>query len=171
MSETQAILRVWEFNYLDVPKAFRGVKEEHLHIRPAPNTIAISEIAAHIADCEANAILRILLKKPKRQWGIQSVFFDTHNWYPPAILAQPTRPELLAMNVSQVVKELHRVHTFVREAVKDYDMPADMKLGKAWGGEPTIRSHLSYVGYHVAYHVEQIYLTRHLLGERTPGQA
>lgn len=171
MNETKLLLKFWEFSYLDVPKALKDVQEEHLHVRLRPNALAISEIAAHISYCEAQAILGILLGKPKEQWGIQSPLFDDRSWYPPEILARPIRPELQAISVSDVVTEFNRVHAFIRAAVQGYGVPADAELKGAWGNEPTVRSHLSYVGYHVAYHVGQIYLTRHLLGETTPEQA
>jgi hypothetical protein len=171
MGEIQTLLKFWEFSYLDVSNALKDVQEEHLHVRLEPNALAISEIVAHISYCEAQAILSILLGKPKERWGIQSPLFDDRNWYPPEILARPIRSELQALSISDVATEFNRVHEFVRAAAQGYDVPAATELKGAWGNEPTVRSHLSYVGYHVAYHVGQIYLTRHLLGETTPEQA
>lgn len=84
------------------------MSEEHLHVRPAPRTIAICEIAAHIASCEASAMLGILLGNHRERWGIESVLFDDRYLYPPRILKHPLDAALQALSVAEVAEELDR---------------------------------------------------------------
>lgn len=170
MSKSKALIAVLDHNYSEIGDAFDGIDAAHLHKRPtADGTLAISEIAAHISYCEAYAIHKVLLGKSRREWGLESPFFHSRNSYPPQMLEHPIHPKLVDYSAPDVLGEVKRIHQHCMDRLATFDKSADLELEGAWGWGNTIGSHLSYLVYHVAYHVGQIYLTRHFFGETTPG--
>lgn len=168
MSEFQTLVSTWERMSLDQTEAFEGIEDEHLHRRPAPEAPSISEIAAHIAYDDALLFLGTILGLPIEKWGIDSPFIDERYQYPPHFLSSPIKQELLSMNSTQIRDELQRVKDFIKEQLRNVDAPIDKALQTSWGATRTVWEIATYAIYHTAYHMGQIYLTRHIFGEKTP---
>jgi hypothetical protein len=166
MSEMQAIIQMLDHNYIDTRNVFRGLEEKHLHMRPIPRTLAISEIAAHIAYCEAKAVFGRLFNLSRKSWGVTSPFFYSKYSYPSNMYTSPVRPELLEMSVAEARDELFRIHELVMTKLHDFEGNPDDELEGAWGKGKTVRNHLSYLVFHVAYHTGQLFLTRQFLREK-----
>ncbi|MBI1731044.1 DinB family protein [Candidatus Acetothermia bacterium] len=166
MSEVKAIIEMLDHNYIDTRNAFRGLEEKYLHVRPIPRTLAISEIAAHIAYCEAQAVFGRLFGLPRKSWSVTSPFFYSKYSYPPNMYTTPIRQELLEMGVAEVRDELFRIHQLVMAKLHDFEGTPEERLKGAWGRGKNVRNHLSYLVFHVAYHTGQLFLTRQFLREK-----
>ncbi len=168
MSETAVLLSALDSAYRDAHLAFSGIREENLHRRPGPNILALSEQAVHIAQCEALILLGGVLQKPPSEWGITSPLLDERYNYPPNALAHPVPEALLKLSAEEVYAEMKKVHHQIMESLKGFGKGADEIVLTPWGENWSVRECLNYAVYHVAYHIGQVYCTRHFLGEEPP---
>jgi hypothetical protein len=168
VTEVETLLSCIESAYRDARLAFSGIREENLHRRPSPTVLALSEQASHIAQCEALILLGGLLQKPPPEWGITSPLLHERYDYPPRALAHPIPDALLKLSPGEIYPEMERVHRYVMEALKGFNRQAEEVILAPWGEEWSVREYLSYAGYHVAYHIGQVYCIRHFFGEETP---
>lgn len=171
MIEYQSIVDSLEFNYLDADRALDGVEPSHLHVRINPQTLSISEQVAHIAYCEALGVFGFLDERSQDEWPVESRLLQPTFWYPPEMLNSPIHNDLVTMDLSAIKSEWQNVHRSVVARLRELEQTVDAPMPKAWAPDKTVGGHLRYLSYHVAYHVGQIYLMRHLLGETTPEQA
>jgi hypothetical protein len=168
MDEWKTLLLVWHDSYRDVEMAFEGLRDEHVHTRIAPGVMAISEMAAHLARSEASITLRYLLGKPAEAWRDDSVLLHDRFGWPPDLLLMPVDEQLARMSADEVKSELLRVHAVCYQAVERAEIDLDTQFDDGWHEVKTARARLLYAGYHVPYHVGQIYMVRHVLGDSTP---
>ena len=162
---TQTLIEAWDNSYRDVEEALGGIDPDHLHIRPAPGTIAISELIAHIASTEAQIVVQYIVGH--RMDSCNSPIVQEDLVYPPRFSGEPIRASLSSLSLSELKSELEQVHHLCYEAIKDLELPTEHVFDDDWADTP-LGERLEYAAYHVAYHIGQIFLTRHMLGEETP---
>ena len=161
---TAALVRAWDWSYVDFEQAFEGMSLETLHCRPNGRIISIAEIAAHTVYSEASIVLRYLLGVPKEGWGEDIMLKDPYGW-PPSILEGPPSSALLRMGVEDVRQAWLGHHRRFVSALEGFDLPPGHRFEDEWSpAAPDVETRLRFAAYHVAYHIGQIYTTRHLLG-------
>jgi len=148
--------------------ALDGISPEHLHQRPAPGLISISEQIAHLMRSESSIIGRYIFNEPKTVWAADFMTQFPYGW-PPDTLLKPVDPRLEALSIADLRLHLDANHIRLLNRARTLELPPDHHFQDDWSGPaPTLEVRLRFAAYHVAYHVGQIYQTRHLLGEITP---
>lgn len=162
-------LKILELGYFEVTEAFRGLPDENVWKRPAPQLLSIGELAGHIAYWEALRFAGENGAKPETDpphIHVESPLLDRRFMYYPKTIATPPSPQHLGMTAEQVCNELLRVH---REAIAYFKANTpDLETKTAgWPSNFTYAQFLEYASFHIAYHTGQMYSVRHLLGETT----
>jgi hypothetical protein len=164
----QTLIRAWDWSYVDVDMAFDGLSDEVLHRRPNHHIPSIAEMVAHTAYSEASIILRYLLGIPKEEWPGHFMLRDPYGW-PPRLLAEDPKPELLALSAQEVKAAWLNHHRRFRDAMEGFALPASTRFTDEWSeAAPDVETRLRFAAYHVGYHVAQIYSNRHFFGDETP---
>lgn len=165
--EVRNLIEAWHWMYFETDLVLGGIKDEHLHLRPGANLIAISEHLAHVARSEASIICRYLAGQQDAEWQTSVLTKDIFGW-PPTMLEQPIDPDLAAMGLSEIAAEYLNLHERCYQVALTLDLSPDHVFDDAWERVTTVRDRLRIAAYHVAYHAGQIYSVRHMLGEDTP---
>jgi hypothetical protein len=167
-SVVSTLIRAWHWSYVDVDMAFEGLSPEVLHRRPNDRIASIAEIVAHTAYSEASIVLRYLLGVPKADWPDHVMLRDPYGW-PPRILAELPKRELVAMTPEEVMASWLQHHDYFLSAMADFSVPHDHRFTDEWSeAAPDVETRLRFAAYHVGYHVAQIYSNRHFFGDDTP---
>ena len=158
-------LTLFEQDYFQLAKALKGLADENVWSRPAEGLLSIGELAGHIAYWEAvnlagegEGLEKGRLSSPlvDRRFS----YYDTTIRTAPSVLH-------LSMTAEQVHKELVRVHEDSLACFRSLN-PDLESTPPGWPDRYNYRTLLDYQVFHVAYHTGQIYIARHLLGDRTP---
>ena len=164
----ETLIRAWDWSYVDVDMAFEGLTSEVLHRRPNDRIPSIAEMTAHTAYSEASIILRYLLGIPKEEWPEHLMLRDPYGW-PPRILAEPPRAELLALSAEEVKGAWLEHHRHFIKAMDAFPLSLEHRFSDEWSeAAPDVETRLRFAAYHVGYHVAQIYSNRHFFGDDTP---
>lgn len=166
-NEVRGLIETWHWMYFETDLVLGGIAAEHLHQRPAPNLLAISEHLAHVARSEASIVFRYLLGRPDEEWQTSVLTRDVFGW-PPTMLEKPIEEDLASLTLAEIAGEYLSLHDRCYRAALTLELPADHAFEDAWDRVTTVRDRLRIAAYHVAYHAGQIYSARHLLGEDTP---
>jgi len=168
MDAKRALIEAWHWSYVDFDMVFEGLSQDHLHVRPGPGTISISEMCAHLLRSEASIVLRYLFGEPAEFWEDHFMLKAPYGW-PPDILEAPIDPRLQAMTVEETKLMVYDRHERIYQRAFTLDLPLDHKFDDEWSTPaPTVEVRLRFAAYHVAYHAGQMYQNRHLLGNPTP---
>lgn len=164
----QTLIDAWNWSYIDMADALDEIAPEHLHLRPSPDLICISEQIAHLMRSESSIIGRYIFNEPESVWAANFLTQPPYGW-PPDILLAPVDPRLKSLSQADLKQHLDANHQRLLEKAQTLDLPPGHPFQDDWSGPaPTLEVRLRFAAYHVAYHVGQIYQTRHLLGEITP---
>ncbi len=166
-NEVRSLIETWHWMYFETDLVLGGIAEEHLHQRPGPNLLAISEHLAHVARSEGSIICRFLLGQPPEAWQTSVLTRDVFGW-PPTMLERPVDPDLASLPLAELTAEYLNLHERCYRAALALELPGDHAFDDAWDRVITVRDRLRIAAYHVAYHCGQIYSVRHMLGEDTP---
>ncbi len=161
----EASLKLVEVGYFEVQFAFEGLANEHVWLRPAPVLLSIGEIAGHLAYWEA---VRLAGEGDDlSKCRIASPLVDNRFRYHEATVATPPSEQHLALTAEQVHAELLRVHQESLAHFRALNPAPDARIPGCPSGF-TYAEYLEYAGFHIAYHVGQMYSARHLLGDTPP---
>lgn len=173
----ETYLSMMDEGYYEADCAFRGLADANVWKRPAPGLLSVGELAGHMAYWEAVRLTReseepidIAIEGERlpdlTRLHVNSPLIDHRFRYHPETLTSAPSKEHFQMTAEMVGSELQRVHressAYFQEQRHDIDIPL-----VGWPGNPTYRAILSYLCFHIGYHVGQIYTVRHLLGENT----
>ncbi len=150
--------------YVELDRAFNGLRDKHLWKRPAPPLLSVGELAGHIAYWQA--VRMAGQGEDVSACKVVSPLVDARFRDYDSSLENPPSGAVLALTAAQVRDELMRVH---RETVAHF-RALDPNLSHVPRGHPARFSYgamLTYRVFHTAYHTGQIYSVRHLLGEKT----
>lgn len=162
------LIEAWHWSYVDFDMIFEGLAEKHLHARPGPGALSISEGCAHLMRSEASIILRYLFGEPPELWEDHFMLKAPYGW-PPDILMAPVDLRLREMTAKEIRLMVLDRHERLYQRSSSLDLPLDHRFEDDWSGPaPTVEVRLRFAAYHVAYHAGQMYEARHLLGETTP---
>jgi hypothetical protein len=161
----EAEVKQLELSVFELQFAFEGLAHENVWKRAAPHLLSIGELAGHCAYWQAVRLAGD--GDDPGQCRIKSPLVDRRFRYYPADAAEPLSPQLLAMTAADVHTELLRVHGEAMAALRQRaPYPEDPIPGCPAGF--TYGAYLAYAGFHLAYHIGQMYTVRHLLGDATP---
>ena len=162
------LIEAWHWSYVDFDMIFEGLSQEHLHRRPGPGSLSISEMCAHLLRSEASIILRYLFGMPAEEWEDLFMLRAPYGW-PPDILAAPIDRRLLELTPDEVKMLVYDRHERLYQRCFSLALPLNHRFDDDWSGPaPTVETRLRFAAYHVAYHAGQMYQNRHLLGDVTP---
>lgn len=165
--EVHHLIDAWHWMYFETDLVLGGIEERHLHLRPAPNLLAVSEHLAHVARSEASIICRYLAGQDDAEWQTSILTRDLFGW-PPTMLESPIDPDLARMELPELKKEYLELHERCYRLALSLPLSADHSFEDGWDRVKTVRDRLRIAAYHVAYHAGQIYSVRHMFGEETP---
>ena len=148
-----------ELAYFELGESFKGLADENVWKRPASGILSVGELAGHIAYGEANRLAG--------NGVLTSPLIDPRFRYYDTSVSTPPSAEQLGMTAADVHAELVRVHEAAVVRLKDRNVDLSGPAPENSPGE-TFGEMLQYMIFHVGYHVGQIYMVRHLLGEETP---
>ena len=165
----EVYLKALETGFFELGEAFSGLQDKNVWVRPAPGLLSIGEIAGHIAFWLAVRLAGEGGENPPdvSKCKVKSVLIDhIFNYHSNTLELTPSEQHL-AMTAKDIHEELLRVH---QEAVGHFNSrnPDLESVPPGWPENYKYRFFLEYLGFHIAYHVGQIYTVRHLLGETTP---
>lgn len=161
----EACLKLLKLGYFELTEAFKGLADENVWKRPAPELLSVGELAGHIAFGEATRLAGNGLDPAECR--ISSPLIDRRFRYYPETLATPPSEQHLTMTAEQVCQELLRVHDESLSHFKALNPDPDTQIPGCQTGF-TYAEFLEYAVFHVSYHTGQMYSVRHLLGEETP---
>lgn len=165
--EVRHLVEAWHWMYFETDLVLGGVHAEHLHRRPAPNLISISEHLAHVARSEASIVCRYLAGQADHEWHTSVLRKPIFGW-PPTMLESDVDVELASMDLDALKGEYLRLHEECYALALTLDLSADCEFQDGWDRVTSVRDRLRIAAYHVGYHAGQIYTVRHLFGEETP---
>ncbi len=136
---------IWELG-----EGFKGMPDEDLWKRPAPQLLSVGELGAHVAYGLMQWLGRGHVDSP--------LFIESTRYYPYNV----REPFEVKTSAADMYEEIKRVHATVIERIKalnvDSEDQSDSRTEFNWGQSVT------YQIFHVGYHTGQIYSVRHLLG-------
>lgn len=165
--EVAHLIEAWHWMYFETNLVLGGIAAEHLHVRPAPTLLSISEHLAHVARSEASIVLRYLGGQSPETWTHSPLLHGVFGW-PPTMLESPVSHMLTPFTVEGITTEYLRCHEHCYQMAQKLSLSSDHSFSDDWDRVVTVRDRLRIAAYHVAYHHGQIYSVRHLLGEETP---
>ena len=157
MAEIDMLMKALDDAHWEFSLVFEGLSDDDLWRRAHPKLLSVGELAGHVAYWEAQGIT--LEDSPDL---IQSPLVDKRFDY---YTNEVERPVVLDLGVEAVAAELKRVHGLVKAKI----IATDPKLSDPVPGRPSFTwvQHLQYQAFHAAYHTDQAYSVRHILGHTT----